>query len=41
MSAADNSDPVAAWTLHKRKVVVPFDFSAHAEAALEVVPEPG
>ncbi|PRQ05330.1 Universal stress protein [Enhygromyxa salina] len=38
-------DPVAAWTLPKRKVVVPFDFSEASRKALEVartfVPDAG
>ena len=29
-------DPVAEWTLHKRKVLVPFDFSHASRKALEV-----
>ena len=38
-------DPVAAWTLHKRRVLVPFDFSEASRKALQVartfVPEGG
>jgi nucleotide-binding universal stress UspA family protein len=29
-------DPVAAWTLHKRRVLVPFDFSEASRKALHV-----
>jgi nucleotide-binding universal stress UspA family protein len=29
-------DPVAAWTLHKRRVLVPFDFSEASRKALNV-----
>lgn len=29
-------DPVAAWTLHKRRVLVPFDFSDASRKALNV-----
>lgn len=29
-------DPVAAWTLHKRRVLVPFDFSEASRKALQV-----
>ena len=36
MSEVAKSDPVAAWTLQKRKVVVPFDFSAASRKALAV-----
>jgi nucleotide-binding universal stress UspA family protein len=30
------SDPVAAWTLHKHRVLVPFDFSEASRKALHV-----
>src|SRR5690242_8403227 len=30
------SDPVASWTLHKRRVLVPFDFSDASRKALNV-----
>lgn len=29
-------DPIAAWTLHKQRVLVPFDFSEASRRALEV-----
>jgi nucleotide-binding universal stress UspA family protein len=32
----DITDPVAAWTLHKRRVLVPFDFSEASRKALHV-----
>ena len=31
-----NADPVADWTLHKRSVLVPFDFSDASRKALQV-----
>lgn len=30
------SDPVVSWTLHKRQVLVPFDFSDASRKALSV-----
>jgi nucleotide-binding universal stress UspA family protein len=30
------TDPVAAWTLHKQRVLVPFDFSEASRKALQV-----
>jgi len=33
---AQTVDPVAEWTLHKRRVLVPFDFSEASRKALEV-----
>jgi nucleotide-binding universal stress UspA family protein len=36
-NTTDNTDdPVAAWTLHKRRVLVPFDFSEASRKALHV-----
>jgi nucleotide-binding universal stress UspA family protein len=34
--ATNISDPVAAWTLHKQRVLVPFDFSEASRKALQV-----
>ncbi len=31
-----NEDPVAAWALHKQRVLVPFDFSEASRKALQV-----
>jgi nucleotide-binding universal stress UspA family protein len=36
MSADMTDDPVASWTLHKRRVLVPFDFSEASRKALNV-----
>jgi nucleotide-binding universal stress UspA family protein len=36
MSEATTIDPVTAWTLQKRKVLVPFDFSEASRKALAV-----
>lgn len=36
MSARPNKDPVATWDLHKRSVLVPFDFSEASRKALQV-----
>jgi nucleotide-binding universal stress UspA family protein len=36
MSDASTTDPVAAWTLHKQRVLVPFDFSDASRKALHV-----
>jgi nucleotide-binding universal stress UspA family protein len=36
MSDANTNDPVAAWTLHKQRVLVPFDFSDASRKALQV-----
>lgn len=36
MMSATNTDPVANWTLHKQRVLVPFDFSEASRKALEV-----
>jgi nucleotide-binding universal stress UspA family protein len=36
VSEPSTIDPVAAWTLHKRKVLVPFDFSEASRKALAV-----
>jgi nucleotide-binding universal stress UspA family protein len=35
-TTAITDDPVAAWTLHKRRVLVPFDFSDASRKALHV-----
>src|SRR5690242_6501215 len=32
----DPNDPVASWTLHKRRVLVPYDFSDASRKALYV-----
>ena len=36
MTSANPADPVASWTLHKQRVLVPFDFSEASRKALEV-----
>ena len=36
MPNAPTIDPVAEWTLHKRRVLVPFDFSEASRKALQV-----
>ena len=36
MSTTNTTDPVAAWTLHKQRVLVPFDFSEASRKALLV-----
>lgn len=36
MTSSNTVDPVADWTLHKQRVLVPFDFSEASRKALEV-----
>jgi len=36
MSVVQTLDPVAGWTLHKQRVLVPFDFSEASRKALQV-----